>query len=362
MNRFTTWSDPRPDQLGDSAVALLRNLGGPGAIHVRGEDQTRTRVIVTLLHGNEPSGVRAMHAWLQRRHTPRVNCVWIVGAVDAALEPPGFAHRQLPGRPDLNRCFRDPFLGPEGKIAAWILELLERHRPEAVLDLHNNTGHNPPYGIATRADGVHLGLCAWFARRLVHSHLDLGALVEVTNHGAPSVTIECGLAGDPDADRVALRGVDAFLASDSIVPMPTREVEVFEDPTRVTLRSDATLAIAGTPSPTADLTLAAEIDRHNWRTVPPETTIGWTSSRNRWPVEARSGEGPDISRELFSLEDGTLRTRRPMIPIMITTDAGIAASDCLFYVVRARQQSSERDDGGSSSLGRRSDSVQRSRP
>lgn len=336
MSDLATWHDPSPEQVGDSAIDLLRNLGGPGAIHVRGEDETRTRAIVTLLHGNEPSGVRAMHAWLQRGRTPRTNCLWMVGAVAAALEPPGFSHRQLPGRPDLNRCFRAPFAGPEGETAASILALLERHRPEALLDLHNNTGHNPPYGIATRADEAHLGLCAWFARRLVHSHLDLGALVEVTNHGAPSVTIECGLAGDPDADRVALRGVEAFLASDSIVPTPTQEVEVFDDPTRVTLRSDTTLAISSTPSPTADLTLAAEIDRHNWHTVAAETTIGWTSTRDRWPVEARSGEGPDISRELFSLENGTLRTRRPLIPIMITTDAAIAASDCLFYVVRRK--------------------------
>lgn len=337
MSRLVLWEDPTPERVGSSAVELLRNLGGPGAIIVRGEDSSRARAIVTLLHGNEPSGVRAMHAWLRRRRVPRVDCVWIVGAVEAALEPPGFAHRHLPDRPDLNRCFRPPYVGANGEIARAILELLDRVGPEAVLDLHNNTGHNPPYGIATRVDDTTRGLCAWFAERLVRSELDLGALVEVSVGGAPSVTIECGLAGDFDADRVALRGVESFLASESIAPADAREVAVYDRPIRISIREGATLAIAATPRPGVGLTLAWNVDRHNWREVGAGTTIGWVSSDADWPVEAFSPGGTEMSRDLFEIVDGVLRTRRSLIPIMITTDAAIAASDCLFYVVRRAQ-------------------------
>ena len=332
MSRLEIWHQPSPKQLGSSALEMLRNLGGPGAVYVRGEDTGRTRAIVTLLHGNEPSGVRAMHAWLHRGHTPRVSCIWIVGAVDAALASPSFSHRHLPGRPDLNRCFRAPFERTEGETAQEIIALLSRHGPEAVLDLHNNTGHNPPYGIATNADPDHLGLTAWFARRFVLSDLDLGALVEVTEHGAPAVTIECGRAGDPEADRVALAGATAFLASDSMTPDPCPKVSVFEEPTRVTLRPGATLAIASTPQSDVDLTLAANVDRHNWRSMEAGSTIGWAT--DGWPLEARRPAGEDISRQLFQIDSGIVRTREALIPIMITTDAAIAASDCLFYVVR----------------------------
>ncbi len=337
MSRLVVWHDPPPERVGSSAVELLRNLGGPGAIFVRGEDSSRTRVLVTLLHGNEPSGVRAMHAWLRRGRVPRVDCVWIVGAVDAALEPPGFAFRHLPGRPDLNRCFRPPYEGVDGAIARAILELLDRTSPEAILDLHNNTGHNPPYGIATRADGTTRGLCAWFGERLVKSDLDLGALVEVSVRGAPSVTIECGLAGDFEADRVALRGVEALLASDSIVPEGARDVAVYDHPVRVSVRSGIDLAIAAVPRSGVGLTLAWNVDRHNWTEVGPGTTIGWVNTGGAWPVEALTPDGADISRDLFETDDGVLRTRRSLIPIMITTDAAIAASDCLFYVVRRSQ-------------------------
>ena len=337
MSRLVVWDDPTPERVGSSAVELLRNLGGPGAIFVRGEDSSRARAIVTLLHGNEPSGVRAMHAWLRRRRVPRVDCVWIVGAVEAALEPPGFAHRHLPGRPDLNRCFRPPYDGVDGEIARAILDLLDRVGPEAVLDLHNNTGHNPPYGIATRVDAATRGLCSWFAERLVGSDLDLGALVEVSVRDAPSVTIECGLAGDFEADRVALRGVEAFLASPSIVPGDPPAVAVYDQPIRIGIRPGVALAIAAAPRPGVGLTLAWNVDRHNWRQVGPGTTIGWVSGDAGWPVEAFSPSGTEVSRELLEIVDGVLRTRRSLIPIMITTDARIAASDCLFYVVRRAQ-------------------------
>ena len=52
-------------------------------------------------------------------------------------------------------------------------------------------------------------------------------------------------------------------------------------------------------------------------------------------LRAEGSDGQDVSRELFELRDGVLRTRRETIPIMITNDPGIALSDCLFYVVRA---------------------------
>lgn len=336
MSHVEIWEEPSAKQLGTSALEMLRNLGGPGGVFVRGEDPSRTRVLVTLLHGNEPSGVRAMHAWLLRARRPRASCLWIVGAVEAALEAPGFAHRHLRGRPDLNRCFRAPFEGKDGEIAQEILALVREARPEAVLDLHNNTGHNPPYAISTSADPTRLGLAAWFARRLVCSDLDLGALTEVSDHGAPAVTIECGRAGAPEADRIALAGVDAFLASESIAPAPCPHVEVFEEPTRVELRPGATLAIANSPRHDVALTLAPDVDRHNWRRMEPGATIGWV--RDGWPVEALRPSGEDISRELFHIEAGMLRTRQPLIPIMITTDASIAATDCLFYVVRSAEK------------------------
>lgn len=333
MSRIEVHHEPEADWLGDSALDMLRRIGGAGAVFVRGEDPSRTRALVTLLHGNEPSGVRAMHAWLRRAHRPAVSCLWIVGAVEAALAAPAFSHRHLRSRRDLNRCFREPFEDEEGAVARAIVDLLVEVAPEAVIDLHNNTGHNPPYGIATRSDAEHRGLTAWWAKSLVESDLDLGALVEVSTHGAPSVTIECGLAGDPAADAVALHGAEAFLASESLTPTGSSQIDVYTEPVRVTLLPETTLAIGASPQESVELTLAADVDRHNWRRMGEGTPIGWVRTPSRFPVAAVRPDGEDIAHDLFTLDGDVLCARRPFIPIMITTDAGIAASDCLFYVV-----------------------------
>jgi hypothetical protein len=321
-----------PADVGD----FLRALGGPALLRQPGRDRTRTRAVVTLLHGNEPSGVRAIHAWLRSGAMPAVDVIFVLGAVAAALEPPGFAHRQLPGKRDLNRCFRAPHEGAEGALAREILELLDIARPEALVDLHNNTGRSVPYGVGPRADAEELALVALFGDRYVHSDLELGALVEVAAEAFPSVVIECGRAGASAADAVALRGLERFLGATRLgAGSAPPQVRVVTDPVRVEVVPGLRLALGEGPDAAADLTLAAEIDRHNFTRLEAGHVIGWLGPDAPWPIRAVGREGRDLSRELFEARDGMLRTRRETIPIMITNDPGIAQSDCLFYIVRA---------------------------
>ena len=88
--------DPLATQIGDNVEQFLRILGGPACIFLDGEDPARTRAIVTLQHGNEPSGVMALFRWLKSARRPSVNVVCIVASVHAALESPLFSHRTLP--------------------------------------------------------------------------------------------------------------------------------------------------------------------------------------------------------------------------------------------------------------------------
>ena len=54
----------------------------------------------------------------------------------------------------------------------------------------------------------------------------------------------------------------------------------------------------------------------------------------RLPLELIDEAGRNRAAEFFRIEKGELRTRMPLVPIMITTDPAAAASDCLFYIVR----------------------------
>jgi hypothetical protein len=325
---------PASGDVPETPEAFLRDLGGPALLRVPGRDPSRSRAVATLLHGNEPSGLRALHHWLRRGETPAVDVLVLLGGVEAALAPPGFAHRMLPGRRDLNRCFRAPFEGGEGALAAELLGALESARPEALIDIHNTTGHTPPYGVGPSAGARQLGIVALFAERFLRSDLRLGALVEASDARCPSVTIECGRAGDPAADAVARAGLERFLRAGHLDAAAGAGVRVLADPVRVEVSAGARVTYGDGPEPPYDLTVARDVDRHNFETLDCGAPIGWLGRRDAWPVVARGADGREISRELFDAEDGVLRARCPLVPIMMTTDAGIAASDCLFYVVR----------------------------
>lgn len=325
--------DPAPSALPAGAEAFLAALGGPAVIRVSGADRRRCRAVVTLLHGNEPSGVRALLGWLRAGVRPATDVLCVLGAVGAALRAPAFTHRMLRGERDLNRCFRPPFEGAQGALASAMLAALRAARPEALVDLHNNSGHNPPYAVVTGIDPLRARLAALFARRLVHSDIRLGSLMEATAELCPTATIECGRAGDPAADATARAGLERYLACERLERLPAPALSILERPVRVCVRAGVRLAFGAGPVTGSHLTLAADIDRHNFELMPAGTPIGWLGRGELWPLDARDAAGEDCSRELFRAADGVLCTRRPLTPIMMTTDAAMAMADCLFYAV-----------------------------
>jgi hypothetical protein len=336
-----------PDLSGSEQEALGR-LGGATWWVVPGADRSRCRVVTTLLHGNEPSGFRAFRHWVAGGATPAVDVAICLCSVEAALGPPLFAHRALPGVRDANRCFAAPLDDDAGRRAGRLLELIERFRPEAVVDLHNNTGHSPAYGVGPRADTFHLGLTSLFADRFMHTDIQLGTLVEATEHIAPSIVIECGRAGDPLADATALAGLERFLLMDRLEDASARAagVEVLQHPLRVVLAPWASLAFGDAPQGDVSVTIRRDVDRHNFSPMRAGETLGWISRDEPWPFEALGAAGDDRSRDLLALEGREVRTRREIVPVMMTTSPDIAKSDCLFYALeRAGDRPSDRTAG-----------------
>lgn len=318
----------------DTPEALLRRAGGPCVLRVPGRDGGRTRAVSTLLHGNEPSGLRALHALLHEGFVPAVDLLAFLGSVEAALAPPPFSRRALPGHADLNRCFAPPYEEGERALAGEVLACLREAAPEALVDVHNTTGHTPPYGVGTIVGDEQLHLVSLFAGAYVHSDLRLGTLVEATEREFPSVVIECGMAGDPASDALARAGLERFLGAAGLSPRreAVSRVQVVGRPVRVNVRTGARLAFGEGPVPGADLTVLSDIDGRNFKPMPPGSLIGWVGG-GAWPLWAVGAEGRDVSRDLFNARGSSLETRREIIPIMMTTDPEIARSDCLFYVV-----------------------------
>ncbi len=204
-----------------------------------------------------------------------------------------------------------------------------------MVDLHNNTGHNPAYGVAFQVGHAEQSLVSLFAERIVHTPIELGTIVEATIPHFPSVTIECGRAGDPAADEVAWSGLRSFLDWGQIdFKRPIVPLQLLESPVRVCVRPGTELAFGDAASAGASLTVSSSIDRHNFERMRPGSLIGWVSEGTGWPIEAIGVNGSECSRQFFELDSGILRTRREFIPIMMTTNRVIAESDCLFYAVQ----------------------------
>ncbi len=337
MNRSLELREaPHPPELPDDVVSFLESLDGPTAWRVPGRDRSRCRIVTTLLHGNEPSGLIAVHDWLRSGREPAVDAICVLGNVEAAQVHPVFTQRSVPGRSDLNRCFLGPWDDIEGDIARQLLDLIAQTSPEAVIDVHNNTGHNPPYAIGTHPTREALELSSLFSRDFIWSHLELGALIEGVT-ACPAVTIEVGKSHEAAADRVATEGIARFFEVEAVFDVASRaaldRIRILTMPMRARLVPGRKLVMGQRPADGADLTMPDDLDRHNFEDVPPGSRIGWVNGQG-CPLELIDEYGANLADDYFERRGDELVARRSFMPIMITVDAEVAASDCLFYVVQ----------------------------
>ncbi len=346
---FIHLHDPTPAQLGETPEAFLASVDQPVCITVSGRDRGRHRALITLLHGNEPSGLIALHRWLREGKQPETDLVCLIASVAAARLEPHFSHRVLPGQRDQNRCFRAPFdLDPAGHLARRMLDVIEAFAPEAVIDVHNTSGSGPSFAVSISADAQHLALVALFTRRLVHTDLRLGSLMEISEHLVPTVTIECGGRLDDNAHTVAWAGIDHYFTRPTLwdaLPDPT-VVEVMHNPVRLELTATCELTYDSAPRNDVPLTLRPDIEHYNFGITPAGTHLGWVHGAGlRDLFIARNTAHTCVLEDVVTLVGGELRTRQPLKLFMITTHPAIAKSDCLFYAVTAEgRELSPRDD------------------
>ena len=336
MKQFKYLHNPTPDSLGHNVEEFLQRLGQPSCILIDGEDTSRTRALVTLIHGNEPSGTLALFRWLKSGRKPAVSTVCLVVSVEAALKHPLFSFRVLPGQRDLNRCFRAPFHDRQGQLAAEILDILREHHPEAVVDMHNTSGSGPSFGVAIFVDPKHEALVSLFTDRLVTNDLRLGALMEIAEDLFPTVTIECGGRLDDEAHELAWIGLQRFLsAPDVLTPQPADwGLEIFRNPVRLELVGDCQLTYADGPQPGFDLTLRTDIEHFNFGLVKADTRLGWVGEKGLSIFSSKDLQQQCVLDELIRVRGGELYTAQDLKLFMITNDARIAKMDCLFYAVK----------------------------
>lgn len=324
--------DRPPAEAGRELPEFLDWLGGPALVHLRGRDRSRARLLSGGLHGNEPSGFRALHALLRDPPPLATDAFLFLGNVPAARLAPRFTHRQVPGEEDMNRVWCGDASTPLRRVAHEVLARLAGAPLEAAIDLHNNSGRNPCYAVVPAGlDARRSGMArAWTHRQLLCEGIALGTLVEGLS--CPAVVIECGQCGCPHADDLARAGAERWLGAESpFEPAPAGDSAacLHRALGRVLVPPGVRLAFG--PSDAADLVVDPTLDRLNFTRVPAGTAIARCATP-RGRMLATDLAGADATAAFLLHEGGEVRLARACVPMMITTVASIASSDCLCYL------------------------------
>lgn len=336
FNEIAYLKDPDELTLKADFQQFLLSLDVPTIIDVTGKNTDICRVIVTLLHGNEPSGLIAIHRWLTTDYLdmqPETNLRFIVCSVEAASKTPILTHRYLDNGKDLNRCFGTKKNTSYYTRANLIAKAIAEVSPEVVIDLHNTSGSGPAFSVSPELSPLGLSVTALFCDTIILSGLQLGALME-QDFDCPIVTVECGGSNDEQAHEVAYYGIAQLSKSSMLSNLPTsKQVNIVYKPLRLQLRSHRSLSYSCKNEGLYGVTLCSKIEQFNFGGAKEGQLLGWLDEKGLANLQLLDDSNNNVVEDFFTVRDNQLVCATNMQIFMATTNKAIAINDCLFYVV-----------------------------
>jgi hypothetical protein len=326
---LTTLNTPPAGLLDAPARDLHTLLAGPTLIHLPGK-RPEPLFASVLLHGNEDTGFKAVQAVLKKhagRELPRAFSLFI-GNVAAART----GVRRLENQVDYNRVWpgAEDTAHAEHGIMARVVDEMRNRKVFASIDIHNNTGLNPHYACVNRLDHRFFHLATLFSRVVVFFTRPRGVQSAAFAPLCPAVTVECGKPGVGSSEEHAAAFVEACLNLSHLPehPIARHDIDLFH--TVATVKVPDGLRF-GFDEETLALRFRADLDHLNFQEIPVHTVFG--DADQGTTLEAWGEDGADIGSRYFEVAQGTLRTRRAVMPAMLTKDVNIIRQDCLCYLM-----------------------------
>jgi succinylglutamate desuccinylase len=327
-----------PEGFEDCTAENLHELiPGPTLIHLEGR-RPEPLFVSILLHGNEPTGLKAIQGLLKRtagQPLPRALSIF-TGNVSAASQN----RRHLDGQPDYNRiwpyddCPVEEQTSPEHAMMKQIVEIMRKKKVFASIDIHNNTGLNPHYGCINRLDSRFFHLATLFSRTVVYFIRPLGVQTMAFAEICPSVTVECG---KPDQEYGAEHAMEFIETCLHLSQFPEHDIapqdlDLFHTVATVLVPED--LSIGFGESSTTNLRFIDELDHLNFRELPPGTQLGrFNTYLNSEPLIVTDENGKEVTDRYLSFENHEIKTRRAVMPSMFTLNTEVIHQDCLGYLM-----------------------------
>ena len=306
----------------------------PTLVYLEGEKEAPLFISV-MLHGNEFSGLQIMQEILKKYKSkdgyrlPR--SIWFfIGNVEAA----SLGLRRQDNELDFNRAWPgtpEPE-SPTAKLISEVMTMITKDDLFAALDLHNNTGKNPPYGCISVVNEKNKYLASFFNHIAMVFHTPKGVSTMAFDDICPAITLECSTPGNPLGIEKAVALIDDLMHMDHFPQkaLPSHDLQL--------VQNNAVLKIAegikfGFEEEANDfeLTLVDNFDRHNFTLLEVGEVFAYTTLTK--PLVATSDDGRDITDELISIKDGAISLKKPLMPAMITLDKRIIMQDCLCYLL-----------------------------
>ena len=317
------------------AHELYAKLGGPTLIHLSGR-RTPALFVSVLMHGNETTGWSAMRQLLQTRQRgtsdltlPRALSLFI-----ANPEAAKYGVRHLPEQPDFNRIWPGSELPhtAEGEMIQEVVNIMRDRGLFASIDVHNNTGLNPHYACVNRLDARSLHLATLFGRTVVYFTKPVGVQSLAMTQLCPAVTLECGKIGQSYGVAHTREYIDACLHLSKLPEhrAAPHDIDLYHTTAIVKIADRVKFGYDGDH---LDLRLMTELEHYNFRELKRGTPFGEVALLDQKVLNVTDEEGADVYDRYFETSASTIRTRRPVMPSMLTPDTKIIEQDCLCYLM-----------------------------
>lgn len=346
FNEINYITNPQWQDLSADYEQFLLSLTGPTVIDLPGKDKNRCRVFLTLMQGDEPSGLIAIHRYLTENselgNKPETNIRFIICSVEAAMQRPLFTTRYTDGGMDINRCFGKKCSSEcIGEIqsgycqrANLIEQAIREVNPEMVIDLHNASSPTPTFAVCSTVTTDTLSLASFFCQTLILSDLHIGSIME-QDFNCPFITIECGGGLDEQAHEVAFSGISQVCNCDAIGYIhQEKSVEVIYRPLRLQLQAGVNLSFAKHDEGYSGVTLKDNIECFNFGSAHQDEMLGWIDGKGLNNLQLVNKNGKDVLDDYFYTRENQLVSRHNIKLFKATTNKVIATKDCLFYLVK----------------------------
>lgn len=308
----------------------------PTLVYLKGEKEAPLFIKI-MLHGNEFSGLQIMQEVLKRYQKgndfvlPRPIYLFI-GNVEAASR----GMRRLDEELDFNRAWPGTLQpeAPNAQLIAGVMEKVTEKPLFAALDLHNNTGKNPPYGCISVVNEKNKYLASFFNHIGIVFHTPKGVSTMAFDEICPAMTLECSTPGNRPAIERAVALIEDLMHMDHFPekPLPEHDLQLVQNSAVLKVAEEINFGFEHEDG-AFDLTLVDNFDRHNFTTLKVGEVFAHTTMEK--PLIATSEDGVDVTDALIEVTKGAVSLKQPLMPAMITLDKHIIRQDCFCYLLDA---------------------------